>query len=535
MKLVARSLREVPTRSPQDLSLKSNEIVLVESETDDPAKCESVTTGHTGNVPKSSLAILGSVDPELLKPGSFKKVAIVTTLFNAKNDNELSVNMCDVCGVLGSDGEWTTVESLMVPSKGCTQTRGLVPSSYLFVFEPAKRKANLPALPPKIRPQIEARSPMKDFPSPSTPLSRGGSATSAFSADTVPSSHRGGEVQLDEIVDAKVTRFEARDKKFFFVVEVQCVKRNRIIYRTYDEFYQFHLKLMDAFPNEAGKTKASVRIIPYLPAPKMIVTESVTNKRRSQLNEYCQDLIKLHYGIKSHAVFNTFFQESPFDLDWNEWIEAGGTGPPKWADPVDSANPAPWSKRDHGIRKKTHGTAQGSSSTDNLLKSPSRMESFNSTGGSTMGSAVELIGHSITSENESVTAREQAPQNNEQLPQNRQILSNIVSSELRIEPKQLQPYILTSPGVGTPRTPVSGGGTLKLRLRNGEETLAFILPATIALEDLNKKVGAKLSMEGRSLYMQDDDGDLIVLDQDALELCVNNAIRTGTRMELVLK
>lgn len=42
-----------------------------------------------------------------------------------------------------------------------------------------------------------------------------------------------------------------------------------IIFRDYQEFYNFHRQLLDSFPQDAGSIKGSKRIIPFLPGKQI--------------------------------------------------------------------------------------------------------------------------------------------------------------------------------------------------------------------------------------------------------------------------
>ena len=42
-----------------------------------------------------------------------------------------------------------------------------------------------------------------------------------------------------------------------------------VIYRRYSALFEFHVKLLDIFPEEAGEVKGHERIIPFLPGKKL--------------------------------------------------------------------------------------------------------------------------------------------------------------------------------------------------------------------------------------------------------------------------
>lgn len=69
-----------------------------------------------------------------------------------------------------------------------------------------------------------------------------------------------------------------------------------VIYRRYSQFYEFHCKLLDANPAEAGELEDEERIIPYLPGKKLFArtnTRAAAQKRQKAINAYCEELLRL--------------------------------------------------------------------------------------------------------------------------------------------------------------------------------------------------------------------------------------------------
>lgn len=75
-----------------------------------------------------------------------------------------------------------------------------------------------------------------------------------------------------EVFGARVTAFEKRGGNltgtYYFSIDLSMNVGNRVIYRTYQEFYDFHVQLLEVFPAEAGEG-GSPRTIPYLPGHKV--------------------------------------------------------------------------------------------------------------------------------------------------------------------------------------------------------------------------------------------------------------------------
>ena len=76
--------------------------------------------------------------------------------------------------------------------------------------------------------------------------------------------------KLDSIKERWVGS-KSRKKQYAFVLNLEWSDgSSSIIWRSYNDFFDFQCGLLDSFPEEAGSVRAFVRIIPYLPG-------SVTN------------------------------------------------------------------------------------------------------------------------------------------------------------------------------------------------------------------------------------------------------------------
>jgi len=76
--------------------------------------------------------------------------------------------------------------------------------------------------------------------------------------------------------------------------------RQLVLYRNYDDFYDFQINLLDQFPVEAGRNATNKaeedeasRILPYMPGPVNYVDDIVTAHRRKELDDYLNQLCAL--------------------------------------------------------------------------------------------------------------------------------------------------------------------------------------------------------------------------------------------------
>lgn len=80
--------------------------------------------------------------------------------------------------------------------------------------------------------------------------------------------------------------------------------------KSYNEFFEVHCKLLDAFPDDAGKTKTNPRIIPFLPGKKIFrrSTKQLAQERLPQLDMYMKALVALPGHISTCAILMEFLE-----------------------------------------------------------------------------------------------------------------------------------------------------------------------------------------------------------------------------------
>jgi bud emergence protein 1 len=91
------------------------------------------------------------------------------------------------------------------------------------------------------------------------------------------------------------------------------------LYRTYEDFYEFQITLLDTFPYEAGRqmddrpgSADPERILPYMPGPvEEDIDDELTEYRREELDAYVKALVELgdrgKENIIRHELFRAFF------------------------------------------------------------------------------------------------------------------------------------------------------------------------------------------------------------------------------------
>uniref|UniRef100_A0A5F8HF41 NADPH oxidase organizer 1 n=1 Tax=Monodelphis domestica TaxID=13616 RepID=A0A5F8HF41_MONDO len=93
---------------------------------------------------------------------------------------------------------------------------------------------------------------------------------------------------------------------------------DNFIYRTFQEFRQFHKRLKDAFPLEAGLLKSSDCVLPRFPDAFILLPSRRTRRglaRLKMLEAYSQELLGAPETVSRSEVVTGFFQTQPGDLE----------------------------------------------------------------------------------------------------------------------------------------------------------------------------------------------------------------------------
>ncbi|KAE9404439.1 hypothetical protein BT96DRAFT_877605 [Gymnopus androsaceus JB14] len=92
-----------------------------------------------------------------------------------------------------------------------------------------------------------------------------------------------------------------------------------ILFRVYNDFYDFQVSLLNNFPREAGRQPPHPRMLPYMPGPAQNVNDTLTATRRSELDDYLHKLCDLNKAgakyILEHRVVREFLSLKPGDVE----------------------------------------------------------------------------------------------------------------------------------------------------------------------------------------------------------------------------
>lgn len=99
-----------------------------------------------------------------------------------------------------------------------------------------------------------------------------------------------------------------------------------ILFRAYNDFYEFQVSLLDAFPREAGRQPPYPRVLPYMPGPSDDVNDALTVSRRKELDQYIGDLCGLskvgYQHILEHNAVRKFLALKPGDVEKDIELES---------------------------------------------------------------------------------------------------------------------------------------------------------------------------------------------------------------------
>lgn len=141
---------------------------------------------------------------------------------------------------------------------------------------------------------------------------------SAQAADTEPMLPPG------ELTELGVPSFHNESGNYWFRLHTVHVPDDEsapasklILYRTYEDFYDFQIALLDTFPAEAGRPEQEgeappPRILPYMPGPvDEAIDDELTEYRRDELDAYVRALLDLRGAdagyILRHELIRSFF------------------------------------------------------------------------------------------------------------------------------------------------------------------------------------------------------------------------------------
>ncbi|XAO26546.1 hypothetical protein I312_105383 [Cryptococcus bacillisporus CA1280] len=137
---------------------------------------------------------------------------------------------------------------------------------------------------------------------------------------------------LGDLMSMSVPSFHQENGVYWFRLQVTFVPDDLTasvytfgLYRSYEDFYDFQIALLDTFPLEAGRSGSAdgrstpERILPYMPGPvDYEIDDELTEYLREELDVYVKELLDLKSKgagfILRHELFRAFFATRHGDL-----------------------------------------------------------------------------------------------------------------------------------------------------------------------------------------------------------------------------
>lgn len=98
-----------------------------------------------------------------------------------------------------------------------------------------------------------------------------------------------------------------------------------LLYRVYEQFFEFHARLLEAFPDEAGlHSIGDPNIFPSLPEPKDDLDQKAFEERMAGLAKYLEKLSKLPGDVLESEFIYEFLGPREGDVNWKEFSDREG-------------------------------------------------------------------------------------------------------------------------------------------------------------------------------------------------------------------
>jgi bud emergence protein 1 len=121
-----------------------------------------------------------------------------------------------------------------------------------------------------------------------------------------------------------------------------------VLFRAYNDFFDYQIALLEAFPREAGREGRHPRIIPFMPGPADEVNDALSATRQQELDDYLRRLCYLNRTtaryILEHNLTREFLALKPGDVERDTEPQYDRMADVGWYEP--SEEPVPVSVND---------------------------------------------------------------------------------------------------------------------------------------------------------------------------------------------
>lgn len=285
--------------------------------------------GHSQRVSQSTTSSKGTSRSR----ASMMLYGFVLYDFTAERNDELDARAGESIVVIAqSNEEWFVAKPI-----GRLGGPGLIPVSYVELREVGN---DMPIPPEDVQAAIrragvpnvdEWKRRAAEYKASSIPLGKFESTTSSSFQSSNASGpwNNSADVQSSSkapiaapgtvhVVKARVDKFAITGGRYWYLLKAEMSNGHyRNLCRFYQEFYDFQIKLLDVFPDEAGRT-GQTRTLPFMPGPLTLVNHKISSQRCANLDDYVKALIRMPPKISRSAMVLQLFHPRQGDIDSQE-------------------------------------------------------------------------------------------------------------------------------------------------------------------------------------------------------------------------
>ncbi|KAJ1972262.1 bud emergence protein 1 [Dimargaris xerosporica] len=299
----------------------------------------------------------------------------------------------------------------------------------------------------------------------------------------------------DDVTAISVVSYKNKMERFYF--QIQMVFRDehqRILFRLYEEFYEFHVQLLDEFPREAGRMDEP-RSLPLMPGPLSFVNETITAQRRSQLDEYLHNLFKQpSYILNSTSVQTLLAPRREEDIILAPSSSLQAIGQP--------------GLRPVGAQDDRHRSVSSSVSAAPTLVGDNSGRASHYESGNPLASSATLAGHGYAADPRSRSGSDTNGPRPSGYPahtspgQPTTLLSPIESSNA-------SPASGMPPSLAVRSAAGSGSSSIKVKVMYNDDLVAMRLTLPLTLTLLQERISDRFNIHVGSLAYRDHTGEFV--------------------------
>ncbi|KAK9431180.1 protein scd2/ral3 [Lipomyces doorenjongii] len=314
-------------------------------------------------------------------------------------------------------------------------------------------------------------------------------------------SEQPSETYEPAVISAIVDRFSFDNNRYWYLLIAEMEDGTyRNLCRYYEDFYDFQIRLLDEYPDEAGRTGRQ-RILPFIPGPVTFVNDSISSQRRVNLDEYVQKLIALPPYISRSSLVKGLFALRAGDV---ESQHAGSSLPqPYHRDSRPIANSGQSTQRINTVYSSStvdQASARTSRSLQqqsmDRLRSASSTQLANARYGST-GRSSNVSDYSSSTTNSADVRGSFGTSNTSS------IHGTPRDAEMERNPSAVSESTMSSLN-GQSSSRAHQSGQLKIKVFYQEDLIAIRVPVDIEYSQLENKLHERLGSSNLTFYFQDE-------------------------------